>query len=97
MSVLVTVEAAREWMRVRDEASDDLIINIIDTAEGIVFGFLGRPISGTGSWPTAEVPAPVINAIKTVAAAIYDNRGGIAVSDDELRALVGGWCKPDFA
>lgn len=98
---LITLEAARSWLRVGSEITDADLQDLIDGATQSVADFMERPIltvaEGDNGWAEADVPKTVITAIKVTLVVMYDNREAPVVDDDIMRSLVGRYCITSFA
>lgn len=94
---LITLSAARLWLRVGSEISDADLQDLIDDAAAYVADFMGRPIEGDDGWPDGAVPKVVSIAIKAALVAMYDNREAPVINEDVMYALVGRYCITGFA
>lgn len=94
---IITLSAARNWLRVGSEVADGDLQDLIDSATGAVVDFMGRPIEGEGGWPEGEVPKNVIHAVKVALVVFYDNREAPVLDRDVMLALVGRHCITSFA
>ncbi|WP_278983261.1 head-tail connector protein [Sphingobium yanoikuyae] len=94
---IISLAVAREHLRVGAEVSDARMTELVNGAEGIVSGFMQRPITGEGGWQADAIPAVVIEAIKVAIVELYDNPGAPLVDEDVLRVLVGYYSRPSFA
>jgi len=92
MTPVLSTPAAREHLRVGASVTDEVLAPLIAAAEGRIALFLGRPLVGDGGWPTAgEVPALVTHAMKLALSDFYVNREAPALTDDQLRPMIGGY------
>lgn len=98
---LITLDAARTWLRVGSEISDTDLQDLIDDATQSVADFMGRPIISAADddngWAEADVPKTVITAIKVTLVVMYDNREAPLVHRDVMLSLVGRYCITSFA
>lgn len=91
MSDILSIEVAREHLRVGDEISDTALGELIDAAENLVSDFLGRPLIDVElGWETVEsLPATVVHAIKLVLTWLHDDRADLLIEMAAVRALIG--------
>lgn len=91
MTLVLTIPAARQHLRVGSEISDDALTDYIAAAEALLSDFLERPlVDELLGWPTPEeVPANVVHGIKLVLTDLYDNRATPLEDMTALRALCG--------
>lgn len=90
MSDIITPTAARAHLRVGSTVTDDMLAPLITAAEGRIESFLGRDLVGDSGWPTAaEVPPLVVHCVKLALSDFYVNREAPALTDDQLRPMIG--------
>lgn len=94
---IITLSAARAWLRVGSEVADVDLQELIDAATQHVSDFMGRPITGDDGWLDNEVPKNVVHAIKIAIVVMYDNREAPVIDEQVMRALVGRYCITSFA
>ena len=97
---VLSLESAKQHLKVTDEAEDALITSYIEAVEATVADFLGRPlVDSLAGWPTASaVPANVLHAIRIVLTDIYENRlRPLEDMDKMLRRLVGRYIVVTFS
>lgn len=68
--LVVTLEKAKEWIRVEGDSEDSLIESFIVAAEDIVEGILRFPLSEYAE----DVPEPVKHAIYFAVSKFYEER-----------------------
>ena len=97
--VVLTLAAAREHLRITDEASDVEVASLIAAAEAAIVDELGRDeLVGPSGWATAEaVPGNVVHAVKLVLADLYDNRATPRADVGPVQRLIGRWVVPSVA
>jgi hypothetical protein len=87
---ILSLEAAREHLRVGDEASDTHLADLIETAESLLSDYLGRPLIDPASWASAaEVPKTVVHALKLILTELYEDRATPLTDMKAIELLVG--------
>ncbi|NEX63450.1 head-tail connector protein [Noviherbaspirillum galbum] len=66
---MITLDEAKNFIRVDDNADDDLILGMIATAKAHVENYTGE------TYADGEVPAPIKSAALLLIGELYDNRG----------------------
>lgn len=91
MSDILSIDAAREHLRLSDEISDGALEALIGSAEAAISDFLGRPLIDEDlGWATVEdLPANVVHAIKLVLTWLYDDRADLLIEMAAVRSLIG--------
>jgi hypothetical protein len=89
--LLVTIDAAKEHLKLDDgEADDARLESLILAAQATIEDELGRPLIGEGGWQdAAAVPANVIHAIKLVLGEFFLSRELGQIDLGVVRVLVG--------
>ena len=96
MAEIVSLATAREWLKVDDEISDDLLKSLIATAVQFIADFMQRPLVGDGGWQEGQLPAPVVHGIRVALVDLYNNPENPFSSTTALTHLVGPHCRPSF-
>jgi len=91
MEELLTIDAAKEHLRIDVDSEDEHLASLILAAIAVVENHLGRPIiDAAKGWATVDqVPANVTHAIKAVLADLYRNREKPLADETFLDRLVG--------
>ena len=71
--MLIDLDAAKEWLKITDDATDLEVQMLIDEAEAIVIRYLKKPDHG---WTPYTVPPQVRAAIRHVLHRLNDDRMG---------------------
>lgn len=71
--MLIDLQTAKEWLRVRHDDEDALITRLAEQAVGMVVDYIKRPDHG---WTLETLPAHVEAAILHVLTRLYDDRSG---------------------
>jgi uncharacterized phage protein (predicted DNA packaging) len=83
MTVIVTLEEVKDWLRVDADHEDDVILLLIDAAHDAVVDYTGAPIL------TGEVPTRYKLAVLTHVAMAYSNREDGADMPTSVARLLG--------
>lgn len=91
MSDILSLDAAREHLRIGDEISDTTLNDMIAAAEATVADFLGRPlIDAELGWESAAaLPANIVHAIKVILTWLHEDRADLLSEMRAVRSLIG--------
>lgn len=91
MSDILSLEAAREHLRIGNEISDTSLNDMITAAEATVADYLGRPLidADLGWENVAALPANVVHAIKVVLTWLHEDRADLLSEMLAVRSLIG--------
>lgn len=91
MPEILSLDAAKEHLRLDDEIEDSTVEGLVAAAIATLEDFLGRPLIDLQlGWASVEqLPANIVHAVKVILADLYENRDAPMVDEDLLRRLVG--------
>lgn len=82
MAALLTLEDAKQHLRITDTDHDVDVQVALDAAEGIILDYLKVPIPSV--WTAASVPPSVTAAIRLMLAELYEHRGDDLTNNERL-------------
>lgn len=96
--LVVTVDDAKEHLRIDDDAEDAYLPGLILAAQGVVENELGRSLIGADGWADVEsLPPAVVHAVKLAIGELYLKREGGELELWAIRLLVERHSRVSFA